>query len=111
MRGVPMAKSEDGILSWSQFWAYFTRPDLDHKLKVDMARDLRMEQFLDGISAEAQIEVLQDAPVSVVRSLQKHLKTKAKIALKDMLEPPHQVLTLDNITKEQARLAVRRTFG
>jgi len=93
-----MAKSEDCLLSWPQFWAYFTRPDLDHKLKVDMARDLRMEQFLDGISAEAQIEVLQDAPVSVVRSLQKHLKTKAKIALKDMLEPPNHARTLDNLT-------------
>lgn len=109
-----MAESKDGILSWSQFWAYFTRPDLEQKLRIEMAKDLRMEQFLDGISADAQIEVLQDAPASVVKSLQKHLKLKAKLALKELgllEENKPAVLTLDNITAEQARQLVKRTFG
>jgi hypothetical protein len=113
MRGVHMAKSDGEIIGWAQFWAYFIRPDLDNQLRIDMAKDLRLEQFLGGISADAQIEVLEGAPSGVVRRVQKHLKLKAKIALKDILEPDvvRGTVSLDNVTADQAKEMVRRTFG
>jgi hypothetical protein len=109
-----MAKSDGEIIGWAQFWAYFIRPDLDNQLRIDMAKDLRLEQHLDSISADAQIEVLEGAPVGVVRKVQEHLKLKARVALKDMLEPEPVVagvVSLDNITAEEAKRLVKIRFG
>lgn len=94
------------IMSWSSFWAFFTRPGLDSDIRIAIAKDLRLEELLQGIPADVQIEVLSDAPPTVIRALSKYLKAKAKIAL-NIREVPQA----HELTEEQMRGIVRRTFG
>ena len=76
-----MAQSDGGgQISWPQFWAYFVSPSCTHEMRVEMAKDLRLTEHLENISAAAQVEVLEDAPLSVKQhpSIIKVLKIKAK---------------------------------
>jgi hypothetical protein len=58
-----MAKSSGDILfSWGQFWAYFSRKDLDGRLKQEMWKDMRFAQMFDGMSEDGQADVLEFAP-------------------------------------------------
>jgi hypothetical protein len=63
-----MAQNNDSIITWSSFWSYFVSPSCDEQMRLDMAKDLRLPEFLENISANGQIEVLEDAPMSVIRA-------------------------------------------
>lgn len=73
-----MAQNTEAIITWSSFWAYFISPSCDNEMRMTMAKDLRLPEFLENISANGQIEVLEDAPVSIVKapSIWKALKPK-----------------------------------
>jgi hypothetical protein len=65
---VSMAQNNDSIITWSSFWSYFISPSCDAEMRLDMAKDLRLPEFLENISANGQIEVLEDAPMSIIRA-------------------------------------------
>jgi hypothetical protein len=71
------------ILGWSVFWSYFVSPSCDDEMRMEMAKDLRLDEFLDNIPHFAQVEVLQDAPESIIKSpsIQRVLKPKARAEL------------------------------
>ena len=75
-----MAQNDSCILGWPAFWAYFVSSSCTHEMRVEMAKDLRLTEHLENISAAAQVEVLEDAPLSVKQhpSIIKVLKIKAK---------------------------------
>jgi hypothetical protein len=67
------------ILGWSVFWSYFVSPSCDDEMRLAMAKDLRLDEFLENIPHFAQVEVLQDAPENIIKapSIQRVLKPKA----------------------------------
>lgn len=66
-------------LSWADFWALFKRADLQERKETYAQLD--MEHFIRGLSSKHQIEVLKNAPDSVIQQVKAHLSREAQIAL------------------------------
>lgn len=68
-------------LSWDDFWPYFERQPA--KDKLELLRQINMVDFLLGLSAQYQTEVLLNAPDDLTKTVEKilYLQTRVNLGL------------------------------
>jgi hypothetical protein len=58
---------------WSYFWSYYNK--IEHEVsRAKMREEVLRDDWLFGIPADAQINVLKTAPVDFIESIQGRLK-------------------------------------
>ena len=85
-------------LTWSSFWPYFNLAS--NETKVDLIKQIDLPRFLRGLDAEHQTEVLETAPLELVKELKNILYLQTTIDL-GLVKP---AMDLNKMSKKAKRL-------